>query len=165
MQEILDNMQKKITALQTASNTVRQVTVNPVIPLSLFVPNPDVMDAIFIPAGKITQVIVQLFDSKEGVLFVDIILGDRTITERFPVKIAQIVRNISIDIPAWATIRAKLECVDPLSHIVIGIIFNPIGTYVAKETIELISEEVVTIEPITIEVLKKEKVVEVKEDA
>ena len=156
MQEILDSMQQKITALQTSVNTVRQITVNPIIPLSLFVNGSEGLDALFIPAGKITQVIVQLFDSKEGTLFIDIIIGDRTITEKFPLKLAQLVRNVSIDIPAWATVRAKMECADEGAHIVIGIIFNPLGTYVAKETIELIPEDTpITIEPVTIDSLSK----------
>lgn len=136
MQEILDGLQKKINEIQTKVNTVRQITVSPVIPLSLFLNGPSVEDALFIPQGSVTQIVVQLFDAAEATLAINIVLGERVISEKYTIKKTLLAQEFYIDIPSWAIIRAKMDCSELSARMVIGIIFKPKDTHVAKAIVD-----------------------------
>jgi hypothetical protein len=133
MEEILRGMQDKITELQTKCNTVRKVTVSPVIPFSLFICGPAGEDAAYLPPGRVTQIAINLIGPKDATLALSFITPESTLVEELTLKAGAKLLMRNMEVKEWTVVRAKLGTDDLTARLIIGFNFHPTATYVSSK--------------------------------
>lgn len=136
MEELLKNLQDRVTELQTKCNKVQRIIISPIIPFSLFINGPAGEDSAYIPAGKVTQLIVNLIGPKDAILYLNFVTANSTNTEEIELKLGTKLITRTIDITDWTIVRAKIGTEDLTARITLGFNFQPSATFIVSKGVE-----------------------------